>query len=75
VLKRLGFLILFICGGFLFYIPKWILFGTAAGRERKRLLKEQKETNRLLAQQAHAQPILSEDGNWRWDGQQWQPTR
>jgi hypothetical protein len=72
VIKRFLFVLFFICGGFLFYIPKWIFFGTAAGRERKRLLKEQKKTNRLLAKQAQT---LSEDGMWRWDGQQWIPTR
>ena len=30
-------------GGFLFYIPKWILMGTKGSRERKKILKQQEE--------------------------------
>jgi hypothetical protein len=43
VIRRLLFLVFFCCGGFLFYIPKWILMGTKGGRERKKIIKQQKE--------------------------------
>ena len=43
MIRRLGFSILFLCGGFLFYIPKWIVMGTKGGRERKKIMKQQKE--------------------------------
>lgn len=43
MIRRLGFIILFVFGGFLFYIPKWIIMGTKGGRERKKILKQQKE--------------------------------
>lgn len=35
--------VLFVFGGFLFYIPKWILFGTRGERQRKKILKQQEE--------------------------------
>jgi len=41
MLGRLAFIVFFMLGGFLFYIPKWILMGTKAGRERKQILKQQ----------------------------------
>lgn len=41
--KRLGYVIFFVFGGFLFAIPKWILTGTRASRERKRILEQQQE--------------------------------
>jgi hypothetical protein len=43
VIGRLGFAIFFILGGFLFYIPKWLLMGTKGSRERRKILKQQKE--------------------------------
>jgi hypothetical protein len=43
MIRRLGYTIFFIFGGFLFAIPKWILMGTKSGRERKRILKQQQE--------------------------------
>ena len=48
MIRRLIFLIFFALGGFLFYIPKWILVGTKASRDRKRIIKLQKKQNRLL---------------------------
>jgi hypothetical protein len=51
VLRRLIFVIFFCLGGFLFYIPKWILMGTKRSRDRKEMLRLQKETNKLLLQQ------------------------
>ena len=53
MIKRLFYLIGFVCGGFLFAIPKWLLMGTKGGRERKALLKEQKKTNQLLKTQVN----------------------
>jgi hypothetical protein len=41
--RRIGYAVFFIFGGFLFAIPKWLLMGTRASRERKRLLKQQAE--------------------------------
>lgn len=43
MIRRALYAVFFVCGGFLFAIPKWILMGTKAGRERKRILKQQKE--------------------------------
>ena len=43
MIRRLFFAIFFVCGGFLFYIPKWILMGTKGGRERKKILEQQKQ--------------------------------
>ena len=42
-LRRLMFAVFFVLGGFLFYIPKWILFGTHGGRQRKKIIRQQKE--------------------------------
>lgn len=43
MIGRVFFVVFFLLGGFLYYIPKWILFGTKGGRERKKILKQQKE--------------------------------
>lgn len=43
MIRRLLYSIFFVFGGFLFAIPKWILFGTRAGRERKRMAKDMRE--------------------------------
>jgi hypothetical protein len=43
MVRRLLFLIFFVCGGFLFYIPKWILMGTKGSRDRKKIIKQQKK--------------------------------
>jgi hypothetical protein len=43
VIRRLFFLVFFCLGGFLFYIPKWILMGTKGSRDRKKILKQQQE--------------------------------
>jgi hypothetical protein len=43
MVRRLLFLVFFCLGGFLFYIPKWILMGTKASRDRKKILKQQAE--------------------------------
>ena len=48
MIRRLFFIVFFLLGGFLFYIPKWILMGTKGSRERKKMLKLQKEQNELL---------------------------
>ena len=45
MLRRLLFLIFFCLGGFLFYIPKWILMGTKGSRERREILRELKTAN------------------------------
>ena len=39
-IRRLLFLAFFLLGGFLFYIPKWVLFGTRGERQRKKILRE-----------------------------------
>ena len=48
MIRRLLFLVFFAIGGFVYYIPKWVLFGTKASRDRKRLIKLTKKQNRLL---------------------------
>jgi hypothetical protein len=50
MIRRLLFAIFFAFGGFLFYVPKWVLMGTKGSRDRKKLIKLQKEQNRLLAE-------------------------
>ncbi len=51
MIRRLAFAIFFLLGGFLFYVPKWILLGTKASRDRKKLIKLQRRQNKLLARQ------------------------
>jgi len=41
--RRFFFAIFFILGGFLFYIPKWIIMGTKGSRERKKIIEQQKQ--------------------------------
>lgn len=48
MLRRLVFAVFFVLGGFLFYIPKWIAFGTRGERDRKKILRQQEQ---LLRQQ------------------------
>lgn len=43
MIRRFFYAIFFMLGGFLFAIPKWILLGTRASRERKKILKQQRE--------------------------------
>jgi hypothetical protein len=43
MIRRLFYAIFFVLGGFLFAIPKWILMGTKASRQRKQILKQQAE--------------------------------
>jgi hypothetical protein len=45
VIRRLFFIAFIVLGGWLLYIPKWILVGTKAGRERKAILRELKRAN------------------------------
>jgi hypothetical protein len=79
MIKRLTFFLFFCLGGFLFYIPYWIIFGTAAGRERRRLLKVQRQTNNLLQTKARHDAIApltgnigpSPDGLQWWNGASW----
>lgn len=65
MLSRLLFVIFFCLGGFLFYIPKWIVMGTKGGRQRNQILSQ------LEAQAKNAQRDrrLEEEqirlGNWR----------
>jgi hypothetical protein len=80
MLGRILFAVFFVCGGFLFVIPYWLLVGTKGQRQRKALLREQRQTNHLLRQQTAAASLpssnygaRSSDGAWWWDGQQWQP--
>ena len=48
MLGRLLFLVFFCLGGFLFYIPKWLLMGTKGSRQRKKILRQQQQ---ILEQQ------------------------
>ena len=48
VIRRLFFVVFFLCGGFVFYIPKWILMGTKGSRDRKRLIRLTERQNELL---------------------------
>ncbi len=50
MIRRLFFIVFFALGGFVFYIPKWLLMGTKGSRDRKRLIKLQKQQNKLLKQ-------------------------
>jgi hypothetical protein len=43
MISRLFYAIFFLLGGFLFAIPKWIIMGTKGHRQRKKILKQQKE--------------------------------
>jgi hypothetical protein len=43
MIGRFLYAVFFVLGGFLFAIPKWILMGTKGSRERKELLKLQKD--------------------------------
>ena len=43
MIRRLLFVIFFLLGGFLFYVPKWILMGTKGSRDRKRMIRLQKK--------------------------------
>lgn len=40
MIRRLAFVIFFCLGGFLFYIPKWILVGTKGERDRKKMKRD-----------------------------------
>lgn len=66
MIGRLFFVIFFCLGGFLFYIPKWILMGTKGSRQRDRLLQAQLEANRRnptrMSRLEEEQVRL---GNWR----------
>lgn len=50
MIRRLFYVIFLALGGILFAIPKWIIMGTKGGRQRKKLIRLQKEQNRLLRQ-------------------------
>lgn len=50
MIRRLLFVVFFALGGFVFYVPKWILLGTKGSRDRTKLVKLQREQNRLLKQ-------------------------
>lgn len=54
MIRRLLFAVFFAFGGFLFYVPKWILFGTRASRDRKKLIRLAKKQNRLLERQTRS---------------------
>ena len=43
MLRRLFFMTFFMFGGFLFYIPKWVLMGTKASRDRAEIIKQLRE--------------------------------
>jgi hypothetical protein len=65
MIGRLFFVIFFCLGGFLFYIPKWILMGTKGSRQRSHLsdqldaqFKATQKANRLEQEQVRL-------GNWR----------
>lgn len=48
MIRRLLFTVFFLLGGFVFYIPKWILMGTKGSRDRKKMIRLLKKQNRLL---------------------------
>jgi len=52
VIRRLLFVVFFLLGGFFYYVPKWVLFGTKGERQRKQLIKQQRKTNELLKKNA-----------------------
>jgi hypothetical protein len=54
MIRRLLFVVFFAFGGFLFYVPKWILFGAKASRDRKKLIRLAKKQNRLLERQTRS---------------------
>lgn len=43
MIRRFAYAIFFVFGGFLFAIPKWLLFGARGERQRKKILKQQEE--------------------------------
>lgn len=43
MIRRLFFLVFFCLGGFLFYVPKWVLMGTKGSRDRKKIIRQQDE--------------------------------
>jgi hypothetical protein len=45
MIGRLFFITFLLLGGWLFYIPKWLMMGTKGSRERKKILRELKRTN------------------------------
>ena len=47
MLRRLLFVVFFCLGGFLFYMPKWILMGTKDSRDRKKIIKQQNKILKL----------------------------
>lgn len=48
MIRRIAFAIFFVLGGFLFYIPKWLIMGTKGERQRKKILRQQKELLRRM---------------------------
>lgn len=65
MIGRLLFVIFFCLGGFLFYIPKWILMGTKGSRQRDRLLQAQLEANRRNPRMSRLEEEQVRLGNWR----------
>lgn len=43
MIRRLGFLVFLACGGIFLYPLKWLLMGTRAGRERRRMIRQQRK--------------------------------
>ena len=48
MIRRLLFVVFFCCGGFLFYVPKWVLMGTKGSRDRKKILRQQNQIMKRL---------------------------
>ena len=48
MIRRLLFVVFFCCGGFLFYVPKWVLMGTKGSRDRKKILRQQNQILKRL---------------------------
>lgn len=48
MIRRLVFVAFFACGGFVFYIPKWILMGTKGSRDRQKVVRQQAAILRRL---------------------------
>jgi hypothetical protein len=66
MLGRVFFLIFFCLGGFLFYIPKWILMGTKSSRQINQLSKQyQAKSPRDMEKERRLEEEMVRLGNWR----------
>lgn len=54
MVRRFAYAVFFVFGGFLFAIPKWLIMGTRGSRERKKILRLQKQQLKESRRQAAA---------------------